>query len=175
MIVGLLSDTHGARQITAAALRVLEHAGAEVFIHCGDVGGEGVLDELAGRRAWVVLGNTDEPTAGLLEYARALGLVAAPAGPLPVALAGRTIQVFHGYEYAMTRLLQRTTEGGAVPAELGSCDYLVHGHTHVTRDVRVGPVRVINPGALCRAAALTVAVLDLDRDEVRFLPVGLDL
>ena len=171
MLVGLLSDTHGARQMTAAALRVLEQAGAEVFVHCGDVGGEGVLDELAGRPAWVVLGNTDDPEAWLLEHARRLGLVAAAAGPMPVALDGRTIQVFHGYEFAMTRLLQRTMELGAVPADFGRCDYLVHGHTHIARDLRVGPVRVINPGALYRTALPTVAVLDLATDDLRFLAV----
>ena len=49
--------------------------------------------------------------------------------------------------------------------------YLCHGHTHATRDERLGPTRVINPGALFRARRHTVAVLDLARDEVSFLAV----
>ena len=53
---------------------------------------------------------------------------------------------------------------------------MVHGHTHVRRDERIGvgggkTVRVINPGALQRAREKSVAVLDTERDEVRFVAV----
>jgi predicted phosphodiesterase len=44
----------------------------------------------------------------------------------------------------------------------------LHGHTHVARDERLGPLRVINPGALQRAAVHTVATLDLRTDQVGF-------
>ena len=50
-------------------------------------------------------------------------------------------------------------------------DYLCHGHTHKTRDVRVDATRVINPGALCHASQCTVAVLDTDTDGLTFYPV----
>ena len=50
-------------------------------------------------------------------------------------------------------------------------DYLLHGHTHVRRDERVGKVRIINPGALHRAREKTVAVLDTDTDRLTFVRV----
>jgi predicted phosphodiesterase len=53
--------------------------------------------------------------------------------------------------------------------------YLLSGHSHIASDRRDGLVRRINPGALYEAAQLTVALLDLQHDELRFLtvpPVG---
>jgi predicted phosphodiesterase len=49
--------------------------------------------------------------------------------------------------------------------------YLVSGHSHIASDRRDGLVRRINPGALHDADQLTVALLDLDLDEARFLAV----
>jgi predicted phosphodiesterase len=51
-------------------------------------------------------------------------------------------------------------------------DYLLHGHTHELRDERIGRTRMINPGALFRAARYTAALLDprADRLEILALP-----
>ena len=51
-------------------------------------------------------------------------------------------------------------------------DYLLSGHSHIAQDEREGRVRRINPGALCLADELTVALLDLVTDDVRFLTVA---
>jgi predicted phosphodiesterase len=62
--------------------------------------------------------------------------------------------------------------GAATAAALaGRPDYLLHGHTHEVRDERVDGVRIVNPGALFRAARYTVAVLNPSRDEVTVLEV----
>jgi len=50
-------------------------------------------------------------------------------------------------------------------------DYLFLGHTHETLHQHEGKVYVINPGALYRASVKSVAVLDTETDEVRFIPV----
>jgi predicted phosphodiesterase len=50
-------------------------------------------------------------------------------------------------------------------------DYLLFGHSHRTTDQRVGPTRMINPGALHRARTWTVALLDLESDVVKFLQI----
>jgi hypothetical protein len=50
-------------------------------------------------------------------------------------------------------------------------DYLCHGHTHVVRDERIGQTRVINPGALFRAARYTVALLDMAADRLEIVQV----
>jgi predicted phosphodiesterase len=49
--------------------------------------------------------------------------------------------------------------------------YLCHGHTHRQADYRQGPTRIINPGALFRAATYTVALLDTVSDRLTFYEV----
>lgn len=167
MILGILSDTHGHWARTVVALRLLRQAGAEAFVHCGDVGGADVLDELAGLRAWVLCGNMDDASA----LCGTPGLTVAPQGPLRIELDGRVLVAFHGHEGEFGRWLAALDRHGELPPKLGRCDYILHGHTHVPRDVRVGPVRIINPGALHRAATHTVATLDLRTDTVAFWQV----
>jgi hypothetical protein len=172
MILGVLADTHGQRQRAAAAIRLLRGAGAQAFVHCGDLGSAEVLEELAGLRAWVVCGNVDHPTEAMVRYAERLGLTAAGSGPLRIELDGRTLVAFHGHEPEFDGLMACLLERGALPARFGCCDYLLHGHTHLARDVFLGPVRLINPGALHRASPCTVATLDLSGDRLRFWPVS---
>ncbi len=171
MILGILSDTHGQTQRTAHALRILRQAGAEAFVHCGDIGGVAVLDELAGLRAWLVAGNTDFPDSSLLGYAKLLGLTCQPAGPLRLELHGRSLAVFHGHEPQFAQLFEPTPVGSSLRAALASCDYILHGHTHMACDLREGPWRVINPGALHQAGLYTVATLDLASDTLQFWQV----
>lgn len=157
MKLGILSDSHGRVEMVRRALAELDAAGTQVFVHCGDVGGLDVLDELAGRRAWFVWGNTDEPRPFWRPHVAELGLPW-PDGPVELALAGRSIGVYHGHERAFREALRDAR-----------FDYLLHGHTHQRDDYREGPMRVINPGALHRVALPTVAVLDLERDDLRFV------
>ena len=59
----------------------------------------------------------------------------------------------------------------------GHYRYLIHGHTHTPRDetfaVSHHPLHphFINPAALHRKPAPTVALLNTDTDELRFLPI----
>jgi len=50
---------------------------------------------------------------------------------------------------------------------------VIHGHSHLHRDERLGATRVINPGALggLRREPRSVAVLDVAADLLRFIPV----
>ena len=61
MILGILSDTHGRAELTASALATLRSAGAQFFIHCGDLGGESVLDQLAEVQARFVWATRTNP------------------------------------------------------------------------------------------------------------------
>ncbi|MBU0640404.1 MAG: metallophosphatase family protein [Planctomycetes bacterium] len=174
MIIGILSDSHGDRPRTAEAVQVLRRHGAEAFIHCGDVGGEFVLADLAGLRVWFVWGNTDSPDASLERYVQSLGLPLPECVPLRLQLAGRSLAVFHGHEPQFTRLtrLVQAERPDALARLMPGCDYVLHGHTHRASDLRVGPVRFINPGALYRARTHTVATLDLKQDRVEFWEVN---
>ena len=164
--IGLLSDSHGRAETTARAVAVLIEHGVDMLIHLGDVGGTRVIDELltvnaAGDPvpARLVFGNCDWDAADLDPYARSLGVsVDAPVGELDLP-AGRLIYQ-HGHLDNQMRF--------ALASEPA---WLCHGHTHEVRDERVGPTRVINPGALFRAARYTVAVLETESDRLTVLDV----
>lgn len=160
MLIGILSDTHGRHAITAAAVQRLQQRGAQRFIHCGDVGSQQVLDQLAGLKATFVTGNTDYNRQDLLRYGRDIGLEACyPMADLTID--GRRIAVLHGDDFRLMRQLLLSQD----------FDYLLHGHTHIRDDRREGRTRIINPGALQRAATKTVALLDTSADTVEFLVV----
>lgn len=159
MKLGIMSDSHGRVQPVRRALQLFDAHDVGAIVHCGDVGGLPVFEELAGRRCWFVWGNTDLPRPSWRAELEALGL-AWPDGPVTFSLKGRKVAVFHGHEPEF---------GQAI--EAGQHEYLLHGHTHRRDDRRVGGTRVINPGALHRATIKTVAVLDLVGDQLEFLQV----
>jgi uncharacterized protein len=160
MKLGLLSDSHGRVALVRQALAILDRAGAEAIVHCGDIGSLEVLDELAGRRCWFVWGNTDTPHPSWRPHVEALGLPWPNAG-IELTLDHQRIAVFHGHEPAFLPTLDAAQH-----------DYLLHGHTHQRDDYHQGRMHIINPGALHRASVRTVATLDLTTDEVEFLEVN---
>jgi predicted phosphodiesterase len=84
-----------------------------------------------------------------------------PAGRLKVD--GKTLAYTHGDE---PRLLQQAVSDRV--------DYLFHGHTHKMRDQKIGSTRVINPGALHRAAQHTAALLEVESGSLEFVHVPED-
>jgi putative phosphoesterase len=159
MRIGVLSDSHGRAPITAHAVAALRDVGAELLIHLGDVCSEAVIDELVGHNAHLVFGNCDLDVRGLTAYAELLGItVAHPMGVLDVA--DKRIAFTHGDRESLMR--QALADGA---------DYLLHGHTHTVRDERVGRARIINPGALFRAARYTVALVEPAADRVQLIEI----
>jgi len=157
VLIGILSDSHGRHRAVRAALALFDELRVAHVIHCGDVGGVEVFDELVGRACTFVWGNTDTTGASTIAYLRTVGLAPPHAVPTRLKLAGRRIAVFHGHEHEFRRYHANA-----------SLDYIFHGHTHQRRDERIGKVRIINPGALHRAAIKTVATLDLASDDLKF-------
>ena len=161
MILGILSDTHGHIEPMKKAVELLRQRGAEHFLHCGDVGSTRILDCLAGLPASFVFGNTDYHRVELEKYAALLGIkCCGEFGDLN--RGGKAIALMHGDDYA---LKQRIIDEQRF-------DYLLLGHTHQTLDQRVGKLRIINPGALHRAARKTAALLDTEGDLLEFLAVA---
>ncbi|NCF39820.1 MAG: metallophosphoesterase [Planctomycetia bacterium] len=145
--LGLLSDTHGRADRTTVALDRLLEAGATTILHLGDIGSEQVIDRLAGLPVHLLFGNVDEPRT-LVSYAIALGL--RPHHPtIRFRMGGQRIIGTHG-----DRSSEIETAFEARP------DYLLHGHTHVSRDETIEGVRVLNPVAIHRAKVHTVATLE---------------
>jgi putative phosphoesterase len=162
MLIGILSDTHGDTHAAKSALAILRHRGASYYIHCGDIGTPAVLDQLAGLPCSAVLGNNDPPW--LLKYARNLGIDC--RHPLvELTLAEKSIAVLHGDDIRLrARLIQEQRH-----------DYIFQGHTHSRSDNRFARTRLINPGALYRTSAKSVALLDTDANLLRFFDVMVEL
>ena len=124
MLVGLVSDTHGL--LRPEVFPALE--GVELILHAGDVGGQGILDELGAiAPVHAVFGNTDPPGEPNLRARVAFNC------------EGLSVHVSHGHELGSPtaeRLLARYT-----------ADIIVFGHTHKPLVERSGGRLVVNPGA----------------------------
>jgi len=160
MLIGILSDTHDQYERMGVAVRALRERGAGFFVHCGDVCEPRLLDHLAGLASAFVWGNCDWDRMALQRYGDAIS-VPCYGNFGELELGGKRLAVTHGDDRVRMTHVLRAQEH----------DYLLHGHTHVRRDERVGKVRVINPGALHRAAQKTVALLDTATDELEFIVI----
>lgn len=161
MQVGILSDSHGQHLMVRQAMALFDRLGVGHVLHCGDVGGSDVFDELVGRSVTFVWGNTDCPSNGLMAYLQTVGLSPPGEAPARVTLGGKQFAIFHGHESGFDEAIRCL-----------DVDYLLHGHSHLARDDRRGSTRIINPGALYRARPTTVATLDTSNDRLRFHEVS---
>jgi len=166
MLIGVLSESHGSVPRTRAAALLLKKAGVRAVIHCGDMGQEAVLIEMASIFApaqipvYAVLGNVDLYHDALEQFPESAG-VSVLGRFADLRLAGKRIAVVHGDD---VRKLHALTHSG-------NFDYVFTGHTHVQDDTRCDRTRVINPGAVYRAAEPSAATLDLVTDELNFIPL----
>jgi putative phosphoesterase len=160
MKLGIISDTHDQIERTERSICLLRDAKAEVLVHCGDITGTEIVRICSAFPCHYVLGNNDSDISGLTKsIAEAGGWCLMWGGE--VVLADRRIAVTHGHR----------------PSELKNLiaakpDYLLTGHSHIAMDQQVNSTRRINPGALHRANHFSVALLDLNTDELDFLPVS---
>jgi putative phosphoesterase len=157
-ILGVLSDTHDRADAAAAGIATLRAAGAQFLIHCGDVGGERILDLLAGIPSVFVWGNNDFDRASLRQYAADLGITCGDDFAC-LHFGKKKIAVTHGDNPTLMRKATGDPE----------IDYLFIGHSHIPADQTVGKLRIVNPGALHRAAKKTVAIVDIEANTVRHL------
>jgi uncharacterized protein len=160
MRIGIISDTHNKVSRTARAVEILNAEGVEALIHCGDFTSPEIIHECGViPNSYYVFGNNDFDETGLRNAMAAVGGVCLEFGG-EVILGAKRLAVTHGDSAREFRRLL-----------LAQPDYLLFGHTHIPLNERDGPTRQINPGALHRAAEWTVAVLDVAKDELRFLRV----
>lgn len=160
MLLGVLSDTHDELLRTRVAVALLVDAGADALVHCGDLTTPAILEACAVLPLHFVLGNHDADGVPALTAAAArCGAVSLGWGGV-IDLPGVRVGVTHGH---LTTDVRRVL--AARPA------YLFTGHSHEPHDRVEGGVRRVNPGALHRADAYTVAVVDVAGGDVRFLTV----
>ncbi len=160
MHLGILADTHDELARTSLAVGLLQAEGAEALIHCGDLASPPIVAQLATLPSWFVLGNHDSDMVPHLENAAVeFGVTCLGWGGV-VELAGKRVGVVHGHIGIDVRRVLAA-----------SPDYLFSGHSHIPSDKLCGRVRRINPGALHRADEFTVALLEVESGEVRFIHV----
>lgn len=158
MKIGILSDTHNDGTAAVHAARVFRQRGVQKLFHCGDLTSAWVVKHFVGFETFFTRGNMDKHELTLLK-----GAVRAQAGARwlgkgdEVEIDGKRIAITHGDRPDVLEGLL-----------FSEPDFLLHGHTHRRRDERVGPTRVINPGALGgnRHEARSICVLDLVTDQL---------
>ena len=160
MRLGIISDTHDELARTKMAIELLRDEGAEALIHCGDLSSPPIVAACAVLPFWFVFGNHDADSVPALEQSAVESGAVCLGWSGVVELDGRLIAVAHGHmTYDIRRALALRPH------------YLLSGHSHIANDRQDGLVRRINPGALFEADELTVALLDLHYDELRFLKI----
>jgi uncharacterized protein len=165
MKVGILSDTHGQVDLALSASREFIFRGIEAVLHCGDIGSEMVLTEMATIfhtleiPVYAVLGNCDD-VASWGFYPEDIGVeILGRFGELE--LAGRRIAMLHSDdEHTFDRV-----------AESGEYDLLLTGHSHVRHDRHINETRLINPGSAGRGMHPSCAVFDLLDGELEFITI----
>ena len=149
MRIGIVSDTHGHLPNTRAAVRMLESLEVQQVIHCGDVGTEQVVELFAPWPTHFVLGNVDDGVILTAAIRQAGQQCHGRFGHLQ--LLGRDIAFLHSDD--ATRFQQTI--------DADQFDLVCYGHTHQAEQHRAGRTLVLNPGALYRARAHTLAIVDL--------------
>lgn len=122
--IGLISDTHGL--LRPQVFEVFE--GVDLILHAGDVGEDGILDELGTiAPVYAVRGNTDRIDNPRLPESREL------------VVHGLRVHVSHGHEVGAKPI--------TLVAAYGDADVIIYGHTHRELITRDDGRLVINPGA----------------------------
>jgi len=160
MLIGLVSDTHNDQQHIKVAVARLRGLGVTKVLHAGDVTTGRSLRLFKYFDVWIAQGNMDRDPA-LRAAARELFGPNRLSASHTLDLDGTTIALIHNGQSTAALDLIRS----------GDCRYVIHGHSHRTRDSRVGDTRVINPGALgnTRWQRPTLAALDLTTSDLTWI------
>jgi putative phosphoesterase len=160
MLVGIISDTHSHVEYTQDAVRIFKNRGAEMVLHCGDIGSASIVDCFTDLPAHFVLGNVDWNRDELQQAIERAGhTYHGRVGRLEVA--GRRILFLHGDD---DRLLRESIESA-------DADLICYGHTHKAEHHHKNGKLVVNPGAVFRSRPPSVALVELDSMRVETVPI----
>ncbi len=154
MRLAILSDTHSRYATVEKALKISAGRGADLLLHCGDIDDSDTV-WLFPANTHFVFGNCDLDRHSLRQAMHGIGAtVHEPFGSLELERA--RLAFVHGDDRRLFHQLEHS----------GDYNYLFYGHSHIAEEHQTGPTRVINPGALHRAARKMFAILDLETGEV---------
>ena len=159
MRIAILSDTHSRYATVETVLKMIDERGVELILHCGDIEDADTVWLFPGNTHFV-FGNCDNERTSLRQAIHGIGgTLHEPFGELD--LNGTRIAFIHSDDKKLFEKLETS----------GQFDFLFYGHTHIAKEHKTGPTRVINPGALHRARPKTFAILDLESGEIASISV----
>ena len=157
-MIGIISDTHDNVVNVQKAVKLFTEKQVDFVIHMGDVVAPATVKFFDGVKMKFVKGNCDGDI--VMETERILEIGGEYLGELAeFEVEGKKIAAIHGNNSSKLGELIKSNK----------YDYVFHGHTHKTRDERVGSTRVLNPGAHYFGGENTVVLLDLKRDTAEFV------
>lgn len=160
-MIGVISDTHDNVPNLIKAIKIFENAEVDFIIHCGDLVAPATAKYFNGIHTKMVKGNCDGDVEHIKQAFSSIG--GEYVGEIgKFEIDGKKIIAYHGDD---EQKLQ-----GLIDEQ--KYDYVLTGHTHKTRDEKVGKTRVINPGAHYFGAENKVVLLDVQEDIAEFVKVG---
>jgi len=159
MIIGIISDTHDNVRNVIKAVEIFRKERCEMILHLGDVISPATLNFFKDLRNFkFIRGNCDGDIPKMKEIAEKLGMEYLGESA-KMELGGKKFLLVHRYPDVM-------------PAEeLQRYDYILHGHDHKKKNMKIGKARIINPGAHYYMAENTIAILDTKDDNVGFIEI----
>lgn len=157
-IICIISDTHENISRIRLAVEKIKEINPTLVIHCGDIVSPPVLDHFKDLPMRFVFGNNDGEREGLQKKCDLYGFGKID-DEIDIKIEDIDIKVYHGTSQKHLDYLIDSQEW----------DYVLHGHTHIVRDERIGNTRVINPGALFMAQRFTFGKLNLTNGELEII------
>ncbi len=159
-MIGIISDTHENENAVSKAVKIFKEKNAKFVAHCGDIISPPMLEHFEGLSMKFVFGNNDGEKNGLNAKAGELGFEEI-AEEKEFEYKGKKFYVYHG--------TNRSKLEEAIKSN--KYNYVLTGHTHIKRDDKIGKTRVINPGALFMVYPYTIALLDVENDNIEFVEI----
>jgi putative phosphoesterase len=150
MRIAIVSDTHGRTAQVKSALASAAARQVDLILHCGDID-DGATVRLFPAHTHFVFGNCDRHDSAEIRSAVAEIGATLHDGFGFVEVEGTKIAFVHGDD---RRQFEELIAADAF-------DFVFYGHSHVAEQHKVGRTRVVNPGALHRAAVKTFVLLEL--------------
>jgi uncharacterized protein len=155
MKIGLISDSHNNIELTKKACEVFKNKKIDMLAHTGDFTSPRILKLFTGFKCKLVKGNADIDLDLLNKQCKKLK-IGSLEDSNEFEIEGKKILLIHGNHVPEFR--------DAVAS--GKFDYIIKGHTHTFENYIRNNTRIINPGSLCGFEENTVAILDIETDEV---------
>lgn len=140
MKIAILSDTHDHIHNLKRVLKQIKEKGVEVIIFCGDMCSPFTSELIASANlpTYLCLGNNDEDQISMLQRG-----------------SEKFVWIGLSEEYGITEQDGREIafchypKLGELLAKSNEFDAVFYGHTHISRNEKIGKTLLVNPGSVC--------------------------